>query len=188
MVDLLSLWLPILLSAVLVFVASSVLHMALPIHKGDYGQLPGEDEVLAAMRERGVQPGQYMFPHASSMKDLASPEMVAKFERGPVGTTVVIPSGPPTMGKNLVQWFVFSVVVSIFVAYIAGLGLSRGTEYMMVFRMTGAIAFLGYAFSHAVDSIWKGLSWGVTVKFMFDGLVYSLVTAGTFAWLWPTVQ
>ena len=56
---------------------------------------------------------------------------------------------------------------------------------MTVFRLTGTAAFLGYALTNVTNSIWKGVSWGVTAKFLFDGLVYALVTAATFGWLWP---
>ena len=89
------------------------------------------------------------------------------------------------MGKNLVMWFLFSVVIGIFVAYIAGQGLDRGAAFMAVFRMTAAAAILGYAASAIVDSIWKWQKWSITIKFIFDGLVYGLVTAATFGWLWP---
>ncbi len=179
------LWLPILLSAVFVFVVSSVIHMVIPLHKGDYKQLPGEAEVLEAMRAQRVPPGDYMFPWAGSMKALGAPEMVAKFNQGPVGSVTVIPSGPPAMGKSLVQWFLYAVVISIFAGYIAAFSLESGAHYMRVFRLTGTVAILGYALSSVPNSIWKGVSWWTTLKFLFDGVVYGLVTAGTFGWLWP---
>ena len=47
MVALADLWLPILVSGVVVFVVSSVIHMLIPIHRGDYAKLPGEDAVRA---------------------------------------------------------------------------------------------------------------------------------------------
>lgn len=179
------LWAPILLSALLVFVASSVLHMVVPLHKGDYKKLPGEAEVLAAIRGQRVEPGAYMFPCPASMKECSSPEMIEKFEQGPVGFMIVRPSGAPAMGKSLVQWFVYTVVIGVFVAYIGWLGLQAGAEYMRVFRVTGTIAVLAYALANVPSSIWKGESWSITAKFVFDGVVYGLVTAGSFAWLWP---
>lgn len=179
------LWLAILLSAVFVFVASSVLHMLVPIHRGDFKQMPGEAELLEAMRKAGVQPGDYMFPFATCMKDLGNPEMIDKFKQGPVGTITVIPSGPPAMGKNLVQWFLYCVLISFFVAYIATFSLEPGTPYLTVFRLTGTVAVVGYAFSSITNSIWKGTSWATTAKFIVDGIIYGLVTAGTFGWLWP---
>ncbi len=179
------LWLPILLSAVFVFVVSSILHMVIPIHKGDFKKLPGEDKVLEAMRAQSIAPGSYMFPCAESMKDMGTPEMIAKCNQGPVGIMTVTASGPPAMGKNLVMWFIYSVIIGIFVAYIAGLALERGAEYMAVFRLTATAGLLGYAAPAMVDSIWKWQKWSITMKFIFDGVCYGLTTAGTFAWLWP---
>ncbi len=186
MVTLADLWLPILLSAVLVFVVSSVIHMALQLHKADYQKLPGEPEVLGAMRAQGVAPGHYVFPCAGSMKDMASPDMIAKFRQGPVGFLIVRPAGSPAIGKSLVQWFLFSIAISVVVAYAAKLALARGDAFGEVFRVSGTAAILGYAFGHIQDSIWKGLSWSISLKFAFDGVLYGLVTGLAFAWLWPS--
>lgn len=177
------LWLPILLSAVFVFVASSVIHMALPIHKGDYRKLPDEAAALDALRRTAVAPGQYMFPCPTSMKDMGSPEMQAKYKQGPVGTLIVRRSGGVGMGTALAQWFAFCVVVSVFTAYLTGLARAPGEAG--VFRVAAAVATLGYAFSEVTHSIWKGIAWSTTAKFAFDGVVYALVTGATFAWLWP---
>lgn len=185
MIPLIDLWLPILLSAVIVFVASSIFHMMLPIHKNDYRTLPDEDKALAALREAGATPGHYMFPACNDMKLMKSPEMLEKYTRGPVGFMTILPNGPFNMGKGLGLWFVFCLIVGIFTAYIGSLALPAGSGYDMVFRVTGAVAILGYAFTHFVDSVWKGLSWSITVKFMAEGVVYALLTAGVFGWLWP---
>ena len=185
MISLIDLWLPILLSAVFVFIASSIIHMALQIHKGDFKKLPGEERVLSEMRTQGVRPGAYMFPCPDSMKEMSSPEMIEKYKQGPVGFLTVVPSGTPGMGKNLIQWFLYSVFIGVLVAYAATLELTRGVEYMAVFRLTGIVAIVGYAVAPITDSIWKGYRWGTTLKFVFDGVVYGLVTAGTFGWLWP---
>lgn len=185
MTTLAALWLPILLTAVFVFVASSVLHMVVPIHKGDYRKLPDDAKALDALRSAQVPPGQYMFPCPTSMKDMGSPEMLAKYQQGPVGTLILRSNGVPQIGPALGQWFVFCLVVSVFVGYIGGLGMAPGTGAAHVFRVTGAIALLGFAFSSVTDSIWKGVTWSTTLKFVFDGAIYALVTAATFAWLWP---
>jgi len=185
MVPITALWLPILLSAVIVFVASSIIHMALPIHKSDYRKLLEEDKVLDAIRAAGVTPGPvYYFPHTTH-REMKSPEAIERFKRGPVGLLTVIPSGPPAMGKYLGQWFVYCVVISVFVAYLTGRTRSPGTAYLEVFRVAGTTAFLGYAAAQIHDAIWKGQTWGVTFKHVFDGLIYALLTAGTFGWLWP---
>ena len=185
MVSITALWLPILLSAVIVFVASSILHMVLPLHKSDYRKLPEEDKVLEALRGAGVTAGRtYHFPH-STHKEMKSPEVVEKFKRGPIGLLTVIPSGAPAMGKYLGLWFAYCVVVSCFVACVVGSTLGRGTRYLEVFHLAGIAAFLAYGIGQIQDSIWKGQTWGVTFKHVVDGLIYALLTAGTFGWLWP---
>lgn len=179
------LWLPILLSAVFVFVASFIFHMVLPIHKGDCKKFASEEKFLEEMRTQGLQRGEYMFPCPGSMKDMCSPEMIEKYKQGPVGFMTVLPSGPPAIGKSLVQWFLYSILVGVFVAYITRLALVPGAEYLAVFRITGTVAVLTYGISYLPNAIWKGTPWCVTLKFIFDGVVYGLLTAGTFGWLWP---
>ncbi len=179
------LWLPIVLSAVGVFIVSSILHMLIPIHKGDYKKVPGEEKVLAEMRAQNVARGAYMFPCPDSMKDMGTPEMVEKYNQGPVGIMTVLPNGPPQMGKSLILWFLYSLVVSFLAAYIASFTLGYGTSYKTVFRLVGTVATMAYAVSYIQDSIWKGLSWSISFKYGFDGLLYSLATGAAFAWFWP---
>ncbi len=187
MVSITALWLPILLSAVIVFVASSIIHMALPIHKSDYRKLPDEDKVTDALRSTGVTPGRvYVFPYCS-MKDMKSPEVQEKFKRGPVGLLTIRPSGAPGMGKFLVQWFLYCIVVSIFTACVVASTQMPGTEYVRIFHLAGIVAFAGYSLALIQNAIWKGETWGVTIKHIVDGLIYALLTAGTFGWLWPKV-
>lgn len=185
MVDITALWLPILLSAAVVFIASSIIHMVLGYHRSDYQKLPNEDKVLECLRNESVAPGNYAFPHATSPKDMGTPEVAEKYKKGPVGVMNVIPNGPPAMGKYLLTWFVYTVAVSFFVAYVAAIALSARAEYLAVFRLVGTVAFLSYSAAHASDSIWKGQSWSTTLKHVLDGLIYGLLTAGVFGWLWP---
>lgn len=186
MVYLTSLWLPILLSAVGVFIISSLTHMVLKLHKNDYTELPNDGALREAMRNAGVKPGNYAFPCPADAKDMGSPEMLEKYNQGPVGFMNVMPSGPPAMGKYLALWFVYTLIVSLFVAYLTGRTLAAGTDYLAVFRVAGATAFLAYGVANLVDSVWKAQNWGTTFRHIFDGLLYSLVTAGFFGWLWPS--
>ena len=180
------LWLPILVSAAFVFIVSSILHMCLQYHWTDHTKLKEEGAVLEAMRTQGVTPGSYVFPRPGSVKEMGTPEMLEKYRQGPVGFMIVLPNGPVNMGKSLTLWFLYSVLVSIFVGYLGKLGLAPGADYHAVFRFTCTAAFLGYGMGAIVDTIWKGVRWSVTLKFLFDGAVYGLVTAGTFGWLWPS--
>ena len=179
------LWLPIVLAAVFVFVASSIFHMVLPFHRSDYKKMNNEDAVLESLRTNNVAPGMYMFPCAESYKDFQTPEMQEKWKKGPVGILNVMTPAGFNMGRNLGLWFLYLLLVSVFVAYVARLSLADGAEYLEVFQVTGAVAMLGYCIGIINDSIWKGQRWGTTLKFMFDGAVYALLTAGTFSWLWP---
>ena len=180
------LWLPIGLASVFVFVASSLLHMILPIHRGDFKKLPGEDAILDAMRAHNVAADNYMFPCPENMKDMGSPEIQQKFKTGPAGFMYVYPPGGFNMGKSLGQWFAYTILVSIFVAYVASFSLNQpDLSYLDIFRLTGTVAFLAYGIGEITNSIWKGAKWSTTCKFLFDGLVYALVTAGAFGWLWP---
>jgi hypothetical protein len=185
MVSLGALWLPIVLSAVLVFVLSSIIHMVLRYHNADYTPLPNEDAVRAAIRSGNPAPKQYIIPYCASPKEMESPEAKRKFIEGPVGVLNLKPAGAPGMGASLTQWFLFILVVSFMVAYVASHALPPGTPYLGVFRIVGAVAFLAYAAGQLPAAIWMGKPWVVAIKEAFDGLVYGLATAGVFGWLWP---
>lgn len=185
MVALSHLWLPMLLSAVIVFVASAVMHMLLKYHNSDFRGLPNEDEVRAAINKGSAGPGQYFVPYCADMKEVRTPSMVQKYTEGPVGMLVLRAPGVVKMGGSLVQWFVYTLIISLFAAYVAAHTVAPGTPYLEVFRVVGTVAFLGYAGSEAQASIWMGRPWSATWKGIFDGLVYGLLTAGTFGWLWP---
>src|SRR3990172_4738575 len=105
MIGIIELWLPILLSAVIVFVVSSIIHMATPWHQSDYPKVPDEDKVMDTLRPLGIPPGDYMIPRPASSKDMRSLEFTEKMKKGPVVIMTVLPSGPARMGKNLIQWF-----------------------------------------------------------------------------------
>lgn len=185
MVPILSLWAPILLSAAIVFVASAIIHMLLPFHRGDYKKLPNEDAVLDAMRKAGVTPGDYAFPRPASMKDMKAPEMQERYKRGPVGIMNVARTGLPPMGRSLVQWFLYCVVVSLVAAYVAGLVLPAGTEYRVVFRITSTVAFAGFVLAGWQSPIWKRSSVGTELRNSIDGLIYALLAGGVFGAFWP---
>lgn len=185
MVPIVSLWMPILLSAVIVFVASSLLHMVLPLHRSDYRKLPSEDDVMAALRRFSIPPGDYLVPCSTTPKEMNDPGFVGKMTKGPVAVMTVMRSGRPSMAAPLAQWFVYSLVVGVFAAYIAGRALGPGAHYLAVFRFAGATAFVGYSLALWQNTIWFKRNWVVTLKSTFDGLIYGLLTGGVFGWLWP---
>ena len=178
------LWLPILLSAVIVFVASSIMHMVLPYHRSDYSQLPDEDKVRDVIRAANLKRGLYVFPFCTH-KDMKSPALQEKYKEGPVGFLNILPNGPPAMPKFLVQWFVYCLLIGYFVAYLTAHTVPHGSNYLAVFRVAGTAAFMAYGLGHLSSGIWKGQTWPATIKEVIDGLIYGLLTAGTFGWLWP---
>jgi hypothetical protein len=180
-----ALWLPILLSSVIVFVVSSIIHTVLPWHKKDYIKMPNEDKVMDALRPLAIPPGDYMVPRPASSQDMRSPEFIEKVKKGPVMVVTVMPNGPVNMAQNLVLWFLYIAVVSLLAAYVAGRALPTGTAYLHVFRFAGTTAFIGYSVALWQMSIWYRRAWSTTIKANVDGLIYALLTAGTFGWLWP---
>jgi hypothetical protein len=179
-----SLWLPVVVAAVAVWIVSAILHMALKYHMADYKKLPDEETVAGALRKESLAPGYYFLPYAmgSSMKD---PAVIKRFQDGPVAFLTVLRNGPPAFGKSLVQWLLLCFLVSFVIAYVARHTLTPATDGMTVLRVTGTIAFLGYGFGYFQDSIWRGMPWSNTWRGIADALVYAIVTGLIFRWLWP---
>jgi hypothetical protein len=184
MVSIASLWLPILLSAIGVFVVSSIIHMFLGYHSADYRRLPAEDDFMAAVKKLDIPPGDYMVPCPTSHAAFKDPAFQEKFKAGPRAVMTVF--GPYTgMGAQLGLWFLYALLIGVTAAYISGRALGPGAHYLKVFRFAGATAFYGYALAHLQASIWYKRSWGTTFRNVLDGLIYGLITAGFFGWLWP---
>jgi len=182
MVPLSALWIPILVSAVFVFIASNIMWMALPFwHRSDYGKLPDEKTVLAGLS--AAKSGQYMVPKLDWNK--MTPEEREEMQRGPMALLLLRNPAHFSMGKAMALWFLYPVVVSVFVAYLAGHTLPIGTKYLQVFRVVGTAGVLAYAFRTVPDAIWYGKPWKVVFKELIDGVIYSLLMAGAFGWLWP---
>lgn len=185
MVPLGALWLPVLLSAVLVFGLSAVVWMVLPHHRSDFAGLANEDQVRSVLAGGGVTPGQYTIPHAPTREAYREPEMQEKFEEGPNAFLTVLPRGTRSMGKQFAGWFAFLLVVGIVCAYVAGRTLAPGADYLEVFRITGTVGWAAYGFAYVQEAVWFGRPWGFVVKQLGDALLYALLTAGAFGWLWP---
>ena len=185
MVSMVSLWLPVLLAAVLVFIVSSVIHMVLGYHKADLGACPDEAKVMDALRPFKIPPGNYVLPHAADSKEMGAPEFIKKMNNGPVAFLTVLPNGPIAMGKSLGMWFGYSLIVGAAAGYVAGMTIAPGADYLYVFRVVSTVAFAGYSLAILQNAIWWYRGWSYTLRTMFDGLLYALLTGGTFGWLWP---
>lgn len=180
-----SLWLPVLLTAVAVFLASSLVHMVFKWHEAEYRRLPDEEAVRAAFRRADPAPGQYVLPWCMDPRERAGEEARRKYEEGPVALVWLMPKGQPAMGRSLGLWFLFNLVLAFFLAYLAAHTLAPGRPYLAVFRVVGTVAFLAHGMGQVSGSIWMGKPWSATAKDLLDALLYALVSAGIFAWLWP---
>jgi hypothetical protein len=187
MVSLMSLLIPLLVSAVVVFIASAILHMLIPFHKNDYKKVGREDEFLEAVRGFDIPAGDYVVPHAEGPAAMKDPAFLEKRARGPIVILTVAPGAPPTMAPQLTKWFIYCVVVNLFAAYVASRTLAPGAEYMDVFQIVGATAFMGYSLALAQNWIWYMKNFGATFRSMIDGLAYAMLTAGVFGWMWPEI-
>jgi len=180
-----SLWLVVVLSAVVVFVLSSVIHMVLKYHQADHKPLPNEDAARTGLGGGSLPPGLYVTPHCPDMKQMADPAVQQKYLKGPIAIVTILPNGMPAMPKYLALWFGFCMLTSFVVAYVARHTLPYGADGSQVMQVTGAIAFAGYGLGHIMDSIWKGQPWANTARSMFDALIYSVATGLMFRLMWP---
>lgn len=185
MVSLGSLWLPILVAAVVVQIASTLSWMILRLHRNDWAPLPDEDSVMSALREQGVGPGEYTFPFSAGPEDWKDETWKAKFEQGPVGFVTLARSGVMNIGKSMAQYFTYLLIVQVFIAYVATHALDAGAHYLAVFQVVGTVAILTFAGGSPPNAIWMSRKWSNIWREIFDGVVYGLLTAGVFGWLWP---
>ncbi len=182
---LLSLWLPILLSAVVVFVISSLIHMAFNWHASDYRSFANEDAIRDAIRAGNAQPGRYVMPHCKDMKDMASEAMKKKYVEGPIGHITLLPNGQPAMGKYLGMWFLFCLLVSAVAAFLASRLIPLDHTFARpAAKLAFAVGFVGYGFGTFQESIWSGRPWVSSAKYLIDAALYAAGTAAVFSWLW----
>jgi Flp pilus assembly protein TadB len=185
MISLEQLWIPIVLSAVLVFAASALIHMVFKWHNSDYRKLANEDEVRAAIRSSSPAPGQYMIPHCGDPKEMQKPEMLQKFKEGPDGFLTLVRPGAPSMGKPLALWFLLNLIIACAVGYLACHTVPFGVSFLAVCRFVGIVTFLAYAGGSVSHAIWMGKPWNSAAKEVLDAFIYGLVSAVAFGWLWP---
>jgi len=184
MVPTAQLWLPIVLSAIGVFIASSLIHTVLKWHNADYGKLANEDDVRTAINRGTPAPGLYVVPHHVEGPKM-SPELERKFVEGPVAFVMLRASGMPKLGPHLAKWFALNLVIALVVGYLAGHGLGIAAHRHGVFLFTGMVTLLAYGAGSVSDGIWFGRPWSAVVKDLLDALIYGLVTGTVFLWLWP---
>ena len=179
--SIIGLWLPILVSAAIVFVASAAVWMVLPWHKSDFSRTGDEAAVRGALK--GSAPGVYMLPFCTDPKEMQKSDVKQKYIDGPLGYITIVPNGVPQMGTKLILSFVYYIVVGGICAYVVSRTLAPAASYLAVFRISGTVAFIAYGIAYVQDSIWFGRPWSLTAKGLVDALIYALLTGGVFGWL-----
>lgn len=184
MSELATLWLPILLSSIAVFVGSFLAWVVIGHHTPDWSEIPDEGEVVDFIRAQGLRPGQYMFPMARTKEALADGSKQQRMTSGPWGTLNVW-SRQVNMSRNLLQTFAFYLVTSFFIGYLASLALDAGASFSKVSQVTGTAGILAYAFGHVPNAIWFGTHRRPMLMDVIDGVCFGLITGLTFATFWP---
>lgn len=179
------LW-PTLLATVAVFIVSSLIHTVSPWHKSDYPSVPDEDAFRKAVGGLRIPPGDYFVPKPASRAEMRSPEFLAKLTEGPRVIMTVLPNGYGSMAKPLIGWLIYCLVVTIIAGHVAfGVLHDRNPSYRDIFHTVALTAFAGYSLALWQARIWFEKSLSVTIKGTIDGLIYAIVTAGVFGYMWP---
>ena len=181
---LIPLWLPILLSAAVVWIVSAVVWMALPHHKQDFIGLPDEDGFSDFIRKSGIKPGNYVFPDFRGREAMKSEKITKALEEGPVGHLSVWRT-PVTMGGKMVATFIVYLVVSTLIAYLAAVALPKAADFAKVFQVVGTAGILAYCFAFIPNNIWFGTHPRTIIASIIDGIFYGAITGAIFAWRWP---
>jgi hypothetical protein len=179
------LWMPILATAVLIFIASSLIHMVFKWHNSDYRQLGNEDAVRAALGANQPGPGQYIVPYCADMKEMQGEAMMKKYIDGPVAWITVLKNGAPNMGKSLALWFVYTLLIAAFAGWLAMQSYGAGANSRLAAHLVGMVSFLAYASGSVQLGIWMGKPWASVAKDVLDGAIYGTISALVFMWLWP---
>lgn len=177
------LWLPILASAALVFVASAASHMLVPYRRREWRHLPEEGALQAAVRQ--AAPGLYAFPVPEDPAARGRPEALARWAEGPAGWLAVVPRGPISMGRNLGLSLLVNLAVSALAGHLALDALGPGAPYRAVFHAVAVAGFLAYAVGPAYEAIWFWRPWRSVAMSAAEALAYALLMGGVFGWLWP---
>ena len=179
--SIIDLWLPILISSVLIWIVSALIWTVLPWHKSDFSNVEDEEGARAALK--GLSPGFYNVPHCVDQNALKDPAMQQKFKDGPLAFITILPNGMPPMGRNMVLSFLHGIFICVLCAYFVSRTVEPNASYLAVFRIAGTVTWIAYGVAYIQDSIWFGRPWSVTTKSMMDALIYGLLTGGVFGWL-----
>jgi len=177
------LWLPILVSAAVVFALSAASHMLLPWRTGEFGHVPAAERLQAAVRD--LPPGQYAFPAGPDPRERGSKASLERWAAGPSGWLTIVPRGSVRMGRNLGLSFLVYLAVSFLCAYVATFALGEAPGRLAIVRLVSTVGVMTYAVGTSFTSIWFSRPWKAYAADVLDALVQGFAMAAVFAWLWP---
>ena len=175
-----SLILPIVLSAVALFIASFLSWMVLQLHKQDWVKLAQEEKFIEAARGCDIPPGSYAFPACGCPEEMKSDEFKKKLEAGPHGIMTVF--GPISMGRNLGLTFVYFLVASFCLAYLTTLAVPPGADFMKVFRFVATAGFMTFYSAIVPHAIWFKCR---IVGHLIESVAFAAIIGAIFAAMWP---
>lgn len=181
---LLPLWLPIVLSAVVVWIASLIASTALPHHKKDFVALPDEDGFAGDMRRRGIPPGNYLFPDFRGREAMKSAKVAKALNEGPVGHLIVWKT-PLTMGDKMLGTLLVHLVVCTLIAYLTRVAIPGPAPFLKVFQVATTAGILAHCFSFIPAALWWGSYKRTIVANVVDGVVFGVMIGAIFGWRWP---
>ena len=185
MTPFLSLLLPVVVAAAVVFVLSSIVHMAMPWHKSDYGNVPSDDAAMAAIRSLSLAPGDYAVPNPRLPGGGKNPDFISNFERGPSFHMTVMDPARMNMGKYMGTWFLFNLLVSAIAGWVTGSIVAPGGDAHAAFHFSAIVTACSYGLGAWPLSIWYHRKWSTAFKGTFDAFLYGLATGAVFMWMWP---
>ncbi|WP_343989457.1 hypothetical protein [Kangiella japonica] len=184
-ISIFDLWLAIILSGLFAWIASAIIHMVIKYHNSDYKRLSDENAVSDSLSKSADKAGLYTLPHCADFNEMNDPAVQARFKKGPVAIVTIFEKGLPPMGKLLSLQFLYFVIGSFLIGYIGTIGLAPGATTLEIFKLLFVTGFICYGWASIPYSIWFGHPWLVTIKYLIDSVIYSVVTAATFCWFWP---
>lgn len=176
------LWLPILLAGVATHIASTIAWTVLPHHKPEWKGLGDDEDGLQDwIAGREIPAGQYLFPFASGMKEADCDAIKEKQQK--CRGMLLLYQRPVNMGAAIGKTLAFFLVAAFMIGYLAAFSVPSGASFWHVFRFVSTAGILTHCFARFPHVFWFPEKIAMS---LLDGVVYSLITAGVFAALWPS--
>lgn len=157
---------------ILMFIWSSIAHVALPLGRTGFSQIPNEGPVLAAMHDSiGDRSGLYFFPWVDPKDPNMMTKSMALHKTNPSGLLVYHPAGQGTemQPKTLVIEFVKETITALIAAYL--LGLTMIGAYAARVGFVGLVGLAASLTTNVSYWNWYGFPVNYTLAYGFTDFV-----------------